>query len=247
MPAPEAPPLLVSAALVRPTTAISRAVALLRDREPGAIRSAATVPQLGPALSQYTRDAAGRITGGRPSCVGCAFTHFLNAQPAPRQHLGQDFADELWAWARDHDGDPANNGDPHAGTYPFAAARHLRRDLGLVNSVSYVTTEREARAWNLGVPSGPARPVLFGTPWYESFDHPSVDGSVQLYGAVRGGHEYLGYYADQARKGWLCQQSWTGYAPYDAIGQIFFVPFATMRKLMNRGGTAALLTKPAKQ
>jgi hypothetical protein len=242
----QAPPLLASA-LIRRTTALSRAVALFKDRDPGVIMSGAMVPKMGPIFSQYERDAAGKIIRGKPTCVGCSFTSVINGEPGPRYSFDQAWADALWAWARDHDGDDANNADPNAGTYPFAAARHLRRDLRLVKEVGYAWTEREARIWNLDVPDGhPARPVLFGTHWYEGFDTLTPAGFVTLSGKVRGEHEFVGMFADQKRKAWLCRNSWLGYTPYDAHGQNFFVPFATMRKLMRRGGTATLLTKSVK-
>ncbi len=237
------PPLAPAGAMIRQTTALSRAISLLGDPAPiGRIKRQVSMPRLRPALSQNPY----------PACVGFSLTHLLNAsQQGPWYNLPRSFAIDLWRFARDHDIFKENDGDENAGTLVYPGELRLRALKYFSKVEQYdIWTEREARKKILTFGAG-----VLSTDWREGDNWPDQNGGIHFTGPVVGGHAILVYdfrYAEtvtiSGRKvrlpdRYYVQQSWSGFAPYDVWGQCVWMSAADMRRRLNQGGYIVFPTK----
>lgn len=78
----------------------------------------------------------------------------------------------------------------------------LFRQRGYVVGAEHVTSIDDAHV------AGRKKPYPIGISWLEGMDQPRPDGTVQVTGKTRGGHEVLMYRYDAARDLWWCRNSW---------------------------------------
>ena len=86
-------------------------------------------------------------------------------------------------------------------------------------------------------------PVVLGTDWYDSFDHPDSQGVVQIKPRARieGGHCYLWRGVDTAKAMAHCVNSWGD--NWGASGD-FYIPFRDLEKLiLNEGEVCSAIEK----
>jgi|SRR6187402_2105407 len=219
-----APTLSSSKLLVRDTNPVGRAVSMLADPDPGLIKGPVEL------IWQHRLPLDQQQTGG---CVEFGLGNYLNAKPQKRFQITNPQAMEFYRKARSASGFPPSDSE---GTYPAVAIKILKNDGKLSNIGPTFFYEREIRKAIF------AGPVCLSIPWYESFNTP-VDGSngrgrLQLYGDEVGGHFITIIGINQKLKVYILLQTWPSYPPYQKYNQVVEIPFATVRKLMNRGGYA---------
>jgi hypothetical protein len=122
----------------------------------------------GPVLNQ----------GQTPECVGYGFEGLLNASPVRQSYLT---ADGIYHAAQAIDGDS----QPHDGTTVRAGVTVLQK-AGRVASYHWAKSFEDVWTWLLTI-----GPVVAGTRFYESMEHPNAAGIVTIGGTVMGGHCYL--------------------------------------------------------
>jgi hypothetical protein len=217
-----APTLSPSNLLVRDTNPVGRTISLLADKDPGVIKGPTELIWL------HRQPLDQKQTGG---CVEFGLGNYLNAQPQKRFQITNPQALDFYQRARAASGFPALDS---YGTYPVTAFKILKNEGKLSNIGPTFFYEREIRK---AIFSGP---VCLSIPWYLSFNAP-IDGSngrgrLQLYGPQVGGHFITVIGINQKLKVYILLQTWPSYPPYQKYNQVVEVPFATVRKLMNRGG-----------
>jgi hypothetical protein len=174
---------------------------------------------------------------------------------------------DLWNTAKVVDGDPDTNPGDDNGTYVRAAydvlrdrgARRVRsmrltdgvpvpvgaRDVDAAEGVAATRWARTTDEMRSAVAAG--LPVTIGVDWYTGFDEPtqrtfSHGGfewwlpDVDHLGSVRGGHCICVYGASDRRQAFKVKNSWGRGYP------LVWLPYATMTKLLDDDGEAALTT-----
>lgn len=231
------PDLLPAEKLLRKTTLMSQALAMVADISISTPKAKFDIPKLRPPMQQIGS-----------SCVGFSLTNYLNTDtPRPFYNLGSDFAVELWKWAKKYDNDPDTDpADPGDGTDVGAAGKRLKKLGYITKSAPFgIIYERELRKHILEV-----GPTVIAIPWFNGFDIPTDGtkghGLIKLSGSMVGGHAILCYWFEKNRY-WL-YQTWKGYGPYDKYGQIVEISAKDMKRLFNKGGYAMKMEKnPNKQ
>ncbi len=141
-------------------------------------------PRYSPILDQ---GSVGSCTGNAMAgWLGCA-PHCQSTTDAPR--YDEAMAVKLYELATRYDRIPGYYlpGDPasvDSGSTGVAVAKAAKR-TGLISSYGWAFT-----TWGL-LHALQASPVLVGSVWTSSMDHPDRDGYVHPDGDIRGGHEYL--------------------------------------------------------
>lgn len=215
------PPVLPRGTLCKTPSAFSSLVKAF-DPEEKFVKNAKEIPKHRVSLSQ----------GQTPECVGFGTANLLNVDAlGPFYNLPKEFAHKLYAWTRDHDSWPDNDGDPLAGTEPWKALKGLQK-LGIIEGhIKGYYTEKTLREAVLTI-----GPCGFATAWYEGMDHPNPNGIIRRTGAYRGDHWWVFLGFDQKTNDYICFQSWGGYAPFDVFGQVVRLPAGDVRTLINKDG-----------
>ncbi len=86
-------------------------------------------------------------------------------------------------------------------------------------------------------------PVITGVDWYAGFDQPDANGTVQMTGQIRGGHEIVVDEYDDATGRIGLTNSW---GPGWGMGGRFYMTTSTWEKLLAHDGDATILV-PATQ
>lgn len=174
------------------------------------------------------------------SCTGNAMAGAINTSPlhTTREHLLREAeAVGLYELATQLDGFDGTYPPDDTGSSGLAVAKAAVQK-GYIGSYQHAfTTEEALAALQIG-------PVLCGINWYEGFDHPSLDGLVQIAGQVRGGHEIeaLGFHLGRSIDESLIEleNSWS--SAWGRRGRFFF-SVKTLRQLQAEQGDVTILVK----
>lgn len=173
--------------------------------------------------------------GSLGSCVGNACAGALNTVPlhATGRTLKEADAVALYELATTLDDAPGSYPPDDIGSSGLAGAKAAQQ-RGLISSYQHAFGIDEALQALM------AGPVITGTDWHESFDHPDARGLVAISGQVRGGHEFevLGY--DDTRKEVIAANSWG--TSYGLRGRFRFA-VATWAELLAAQGDVTILIR----
>ncbi|GAA4344868.1 hypothetical protein [Angustibacter luteus] len=192
---------------------------------------------------RHTRHVPVFDQGSLGSCTGNALTGALATDPLfgglPQgTTLDEDKAVEIYS--------AATKIDPYDGEYPpddtgsdGLSVAKVAQSLGLISGYRHAFSLADALD---ALQDGP---VITGVEWFAGFDRPSADGTVEISGEVRGGHEIVVDEYDAATGKIGLTNSWGDGWGVDGR---FHMTAATWGKLLDRQGDVTILvpaTAPA--
>ena len=167
--------------------------------------------------------------GEESSCVGFAWTHFLQAAPVHQTGIDwEPYASFIYRQAQFIDEWPGENYD---GTSVRAGAKYLQSE-GFITEYRWAWNATDIVRAVLDV-----GPVVVGTAWYDSMMYPEGGHFPEIGGSVVGGHAYLIDGANLDRQVVRCKNSWG--RDWSMNGR-FWLTFNQLEFLMGRDGEAAL-------
>jgi hypothetical protein len=179
----------------------------------------------------------GSCTGNAGVC-GLGTTPNFEALPSPLPFtLDENGALALYSAAESIDGDgpyPPNDN----GSSGLSIAQALLA-AGVISGYQHTFTLNDA------LKALTARPVLFGTNWYDAMFTPDSDGRVHLNGKLAGGHEIEAYQIDAPNKRVWFANSW---GSSWGVEGCFYLTFKDFGKLLSQQGDIIVLlplTEPA--
>ena len=168
--------------------------------------------------------------GRQPSCVGFAWTHWLETGPVLHPDSPSPAYDprELYTHAQEVDEWPGEN---YAGTSVRAGAKVLKA-AGFISDYLWATSIEEIiyAICTVG-------PVVVGTQWRAGMEKPNKQGLIRAKGAVLGGHAYLLSGVNRKRKRFRIRNSW---GEKWGRGGRAFISFGDFRRLLAANGEACL-------
>lgn len=166
--------------------------------------------------------------GSQSSCVGHAWTQFLQTDPFKTDKGGHEYAYELYREAQKHDPWPGEEPDNYGTTVRAGADVLLSR--GLIRSCVWARNVDQMAAHVATRGS-----IVMGTKWFQGMGQPDPNGFARPQGTYEGGHAWLVYGVDVEWESFMCCNSWgTGWGKNGR----FFVRFKDMEFLLNNNGQA---------
>lgn len=129
------------------------------------------------------------------SCTGNAMAGWLGSEPFGKGDANEETALSLYEVATTLDAFPGQYPPDDTGSSGLAVAKASVK-------LGFIKRYRHGFTVNSLIHALQVAPVIIGIPWYAGFDTPAPDGTVEISGGIRGGHEVL-------VRGW------------DALGQYF--------------------------
>lgn len=166
--------------------------------------------------------------GRQSSCVGHAWTQFLQTEPYRTDKGGHEYAYDLYRKAQKID--PWEGEEPdYYGTTVRAAADVLKKE-GIIRGYVWGKNINQMSAY-----LAERGPIVMGTRWYSGMAQPDPNGFARPQGGFEGGHAWLVYGVDVSWETFMCCNSWgTGWGKNGR----FYVKFKDMETLLNQGGEA---------
>lgn len=166
--------------------------------------------------------------GSQSSCVGHAWTQFLQSDPFKTVTGGTEYAYDLYREAQDIDPWPGEEPE-YFGTSVRAGGDVLRK-RGLIKNYVWATNIQQMAAH-----VGSRGPIVMGTKWYRGMTNPDPNGFARPQGSFEGGHAWLVYGVDVSWESFMCCNSWG--TQWGRNGR-FFVRFKDMEQLISQDGEA---------
>lgn len=160
-----------------------------------------------------------------PYCVGYAFRDWLDAAPIGEALSIPPSAETIYHEAQALDGDPS----VHEGTSVRAGAKAIQ-NRGLIASYHWATSVDDIVLYLLN-----CAPVILGTDWFDRMFTPSKAGLISIGGQLAGGHAYLAYGVDTAKRHISIMNSW---GPSWGVNGTALMTFTTLKRLLADHGEA---------